>query len=201
MISARKRGSRLTEARSDRRGSGVQMTPEDFSMDDARDALMRSGYLLEYRIESVLRNRSYWVHPSALVLDPSTGKTGKLTSVRWKRSTDPVKGVASCSERFLLNVWIIHVLSHSWLARRRKESFIGNRSVFRVIRYTCDVRRKMTLGKASSSISVSRTSTTTVTAGWHSNIAHSTRKEIRRINGWHCIEIPITRILLKCASL
>ncbi len=42
---------------------------------DAKDALLRSGYLLESRVEAVLRHAHYYVQANASYQDPLTGKS------------------------------------------------------------------------------------------------------------------------------
>src|SRR5881409_1427963 len=44
------------------------------SLDEAKDALLRSGYLLESRLESVLSKRGYYVEANEAYPDPDTGK-------------------------------------------------------------------------------------------------------------------------------
>lgn len=46
--------------------------------DQIRDAIQRSGYLLEYRLEQVLRRRFYMVEPNQAYPDPITGKSREL---------------------------------------------------------------------------------------------------------------------------
>src|SRR5690348_2889546 len=42
---------------------------------EAKDALIRSGYLLESRVEAVLRDFPYYVQANASYSDPETGKS------------------------------------------------------------------------------------------------------------------------------
>jgi hypothetical protein len=48
------------------------------SGEELRDALTRSGYLIEYRSETLLRQRKYWVQPNMVYPDPETGKPREL---------------------------------------------------------------------------------------------------------------------------
>ncbi len=48
------------------------------SHDQIRDALKRSGYLLEYRIEQVLGRNGYAAFPNQAYPDPITGKSREL---------------------------------------------------------------------------------------------------------------------------
>ncbi len=48
------------------------------SLDEIKDALQRSGYLVESRIEALLRRRGYYVSPNVGYLDPITGKAREL---------------------------------------------------------------------------------------------------------------------------
>ncbi len=45
---------------------------------EANNALLRSGYLLEGRLETVLRSRGYYVEANAAYPDPVTGKSREL---------------------------------------------------------------------------------------------------------------------------
>jgi galactitol-specific phosphotransferase system IIB component len=47
----------------------------NISREEAKDALVRSGYLLESRVESVLRDAGYYVEANASYQDPSTSKS------------------------------------------------------------------------------------------------------------------------------
>jgi hypothetical protein len=53
-------------------------TPDKIEPDDIKDALTRSGYLLEYTSETLLRERKYWVQANAAYPDPDTGKLREL---------------------------------------------------------------------------------------------------------------------------
>lgn len=50
---------------------------ENISIEQAKSALLRSGYLLEGRLEMVLR-KSYWVESNIAYRDPTTGKSREL---------------------------------------------------------------------------------------------------------------------------
>lgn len=52
--------------------------PERITRDKAREALLRSGYLLENRIETVLREGAYNVEANTVYPDPITGKSREL---------------------------------------------------------------------------------------------------------------------------
>ena len=49
-----------------------------FSLDEAKDALLRSGYLLESRLETVHSKRGYYVEANEAYPDPKTGKAREL---------------------------------------------------------------------------------------------------------------------------
>lgn len=51
---------------------------EKISRKEARDALLRSGYLLENRLDSVLREKEYLVDANKAYQDPDTGKPREL---------------------------------------------------------------------------------------------------------------------------
>lgn len=48
------------------------------STDETKEALLRSGYLLEYRIEGILRQNAYYVEANEAYPDPETGKSREL---------------------------------------------------------------------------------------------------------------------------
>lgn len=48
------------------------------SLDETKDALLRSGYLLEHRIESLLRQKAYYVETNEAYPDPETAKSREL---------------------------------------------------------------------------------------------------------------------------
>jgi hypothetical protein len=54
------------------------MPPVKISHDQIRDAVRRSGYLLEYRIEQVLGRYGYMVEANQAYPDPITGKSREL---------------------------------------------------------------------------------------------------------------------------
>jgi hypothetical protein len=54
------------------------MPPLKISHDQIRDAVRRSGYLLEYRIEQVLGRYGYNVEANQAYPDPITGKSREL---------------------------------------------------------------------------------------------------------------------------
>ena len=51
---------------------------EVISLEEAVEALRRSGYLLEDRIDSLLRSQKYFTVPNAAYPDPNTGKSREL---------------------------------------------------------------------------------------------------------------------------
>ena len=51
---------------------------EQISKEQAREALLRSGYLLEYRLEGLLRRKGYYVDANASFPAPDTGKSREL---------------------------------------------------------------------------------------------------------------------------
>ena len=55
----------------------MKAVSETISIEHARSALLRSGYLLESRLEMVLR-KSYWVESNVAYRDPATGKSREL---------------------------------------------------------------------------------------------------------------------------
>jgi len=64
----------------------MSKTPDQIELDDIKDALTRSGYLLEYRSETLLRERKYWVQANAAYPDPDTGKLRELDLRAVKKS-------------------------------------------------------------------------------------------------------------------
>lgn len=50
------------------------MPVEKITRAEARDALLRSGYLLESRVEALLQDRDYYVEANSVYPDPLTGK-------------------------------------------------------------------------------------------------------------------------------
>jgi hypothetical protein len=56
----------------------MNSTLERISEEDAKDALLRSGYLLEHRLENTLRAEGYYVETNAAYSDPETGKSREL---------------------------------------------------------------------------------------------------------------------------
>jgi hypothetical protein len=52
--------------------------PTPIKDEEMEEALLRSGYMLESRLESVLRERGFYVQTSAPVPDPNTGKSREL---------------------------------------------------------------------------------------------------------------------------
>jgi hypothetical protein len=48
------------------------MPPQKISYDQIRDAVRRSGYLLEYRIEQVLGRYGYFAEANEVYPDPTT---------------------------------------------------------------------------------------------------------------------------------
>ncbi len=55
-----------------------QQTPPRITRSQIKDALLRSGYLLESRLESILRDREYFVNANASYPDPILGKSREL---------------------------------------------------------------------------------------------------------------------------
>lgn len=51
---------------------------EELSRKQAKEALLRSGYLLESRLETVLRKQDYYVEANTAYPDPDTGKSREL---------------------------------------------------------------------------------------------------------------------------
>lgn len=56
----------------------VANSNQKISVEDAKEALKRSGYLLESRVETILRQAEYFVETNILYEDPSTGKKREL---------------------------------------------------------------------------------------------------------------------------
>jgi|SRR5579864_1796889 len=56
----------------------MDQSPDKISEAEARDALIRSGYLLENRLDSVLSEHEYYVEANSPYPDPSTGKSREL---------------------------------------------------------------------------------------------------------------------------
>ena len=54
------------------------MTGTTITLQDATKALLRSGYLLESRLERVLTSRGYYVDANDAYPDPTTGKSREL---------------------------------------------------------------------------------------------------------------------------
>lgn len=52
--------------------------PSIISDEEALAALLRSGYMLETRVESLLRNRGWFAEPNSGYIDPTTGKGREL---------------------------------------------------------------------------------------------------------------------------
>lgn len=48
------------------------------TLSEAKDALLRSGYLLEQRLETILRHQGYYVETNSAYPDPDTGKSREL---------------------------------------------------------------------------------------------------------------------------
>ena len=48
------------------------------TLDEAREALLRSGYLLESRVEALLRRRWYYVDANSVFPDLITGTTREI---------------------------------------------------------------------------------------------------------------------------
>lgn len=57
------------------RAQAQVMPKEKISLDEAKDALLRSGYLLETRLETLLSKRAYFVEANGAYPDPETGKS------------------------------------------------------------------------------------------------------------------------------
>ena len=55
--------------------------PDKISIEEIKEALTRSGYLLESRIEMVLRNEGYWVESNQAYSDPYTKKSREFDLV------------------------------------------------------------------------------------------------------------------------
>lgn len=55
-----------------------KLEPDKISLDDARDALLRSGYLIEHRLEATLRAKDYYVEANEAYPDPDSGKSREL---------------------------------------------------------------------------------------------------------------------------
>jgi hypothetical protein len=51
---------------------------EKISIKQTKEALLRSGYLLEHRLETILRTRGYYVEANEAYPDPDTGKSREL---------------------------------------------------------------------------------------------------------------------------
>jgi hypothetical protein len=51
---------------------------DKITLNDARDALLRSGYLIEDRLETTLRARDYYVEANEAYPDPESGKSREL---------------------------------------------------------------------------------------------------------------------------
>jgi len=58
--------------------SPLKVEAEKIALMDARRALLRSGYLLEHRLEAVLLDRGYYVEANEAYPDPDTGKSREL---------------------------------------------------------------------------------------------------------------------------
>ncbi len=52
--------------------------PDEISRNDVRDALLRSGYLIEHRLETILWQRGYYAVANEAYPDPETGKAREL---------------------------------------------------------------------------------------------------------------------------
>lgn len=64
-----------TQASGNPKASAKPKPTDRISLDEAKDALLRSGYLLESRLETVLSKRGYYVEANEVYPDPETGKT------------------------------------------------------------------------------------------------------------------------------
>ena len=51
---------------------------QKISVDHAKEALLRSGYLLESRLDTVLRKKGYYVETNVAYPDPHTGKSREM---------------------------------------------------------------------------------------------------------------------------
>lgn len=67
-----------THASGKSKSSPVSKQSDVISLDEAKDALLRSGYLLETRLEAVLAKRGYYVKANEAYPDPDTGKAREL---------------------------------------------------------------------------------------------------------------------------
>jgi len=55
-----------------------KVEPEKIVLKDARNALLRSGYLMEHRLETVLLSRGYYAEANEAYPDPESGKSREL---------------------------------------------------------------------------------------------------------------------------
>jgi len=67
-----------TQASGNPKAQAKPKPAESISLDEAKDALLRSGYLLESRLESVLSKKGYYVEANEAYPDPETGKSREL---------------------------------------------------------------------------------------------------------------------------
>jgi hypothetical protein len=75
--------------------------------EQARDALQRSGHLLEYRVEAVLRKRRYVVQSNQAYPDPITGK-GREPDV----SAIIAEQVGPDGYDYLFPVWLVECVNN-----------------------------------------------------------------------------------------
>jgi len=74
---------------------------ENISIEQAKSALLRSGYLLEGRLEMVLR-KSFWVESNVAYRDPTTGKSRELDLAAFHGSQTDAGLPFSVSVRLLI---------------------------------------------------------------------------------------------------
>lgn len=56
----------------------MKQSSDKISKEQAKEALLRSGYLIESRLEKVLTKKHYYVQPNIVYPDPHTGKSREL---------------------------------------------------------------------------------------------------------------------------
>ena len=79
----------------------MEEASESISIEQAKSALLRSGYLLEDRLEMMLR-RSYWVESNVVYPDPTTGKSRELDLSAFRGSQTDAGLSFSVSVRLLI---------------------------------------------------------------------------------------------------
>ena len=58
--------------------AGAETEMKRISLEETKDALLRSGYLLEHRLETLLRQKDYYVETNEAYPDPETAKSREL---------------------------------------------------------------------------------------------------------------------------